>query len=93
VRRATVDSEDVARHIGARPHSLEDIGIALGDRSELRVTVLSRSRYVGNRDVVDHPPFIPAALVVDNKQRRDVRKDVVEGARIVRVSRQPGFGF
>ena len=40
---------------------LEDRGVALGDRSELRAAIFSRSGDIRDRDVVDHPPFIPAA--------------------------------
>jgi hypothetical protein len=33
----------------------------LGDRSELRAAIFSRSGDIRDRDVVDHPPFIPTA--------------------------------
>jgi hypothetical protein len=48
-------------HIVASAHFLEDRGVALGDRSELRAAIFSRSGDIRDRDVVDHPPFIPAA--------------------------------
>jgi hypothetical protein len=33
----------------------------------LGVAVLARSGDIGDGDVVDHPPFIPATLVVDDE--------------------------
>jgi len=67
VRLLAVDGEDVSCHVVAGAHFLEDCDVALGKRSELRVAVPARSRDGGDRDIVDHPPFIPAALVVDRE--------------------------
>ena len=64
VRGTTVDGKDVTRHIIPGTHPREELGIALGYRSELRVPVFARRGDVGNSDVVDHPPFVPATLVV-----------------------------
>ena len=55
------------------------------------MTVFARRGDVRDRDIVDHPPFVPAAFVVDHEQRRDVGEDIVESARIVRVGRQVGL--
>ena len=76
VRDATVDREDVPRYIVARAHLFEDRRVALGDSSELRMAVGARRCDLGNGDVVDHPPFIPAALVVDDQQWRDVGENI-----------------
>jgi hypothetical protein len=86
VRGTTVDGKDVTRHIIPGTHPREELGIALGYRSELRVPVFARRGDVGNSDVVDHPPFVPATLVVDDEQRRDVGEHIVERARVVRGS-------
>jgi hypothetical protein len=40
-----------------------------------------------------HPALIPAALVIDDEHRGNVSEDVDEGARIVGIGRQAGFGF
>jgi hypothetical protein len=93
VRRPSVDSEDVARHIVAGAHSLQYLGVALGNRSELCVAVLARSRNIGDRDVVDHPPFIPAALVVDDEQRRNVSEDTLKARGLFGSVGSPGFGL
>ena len=63
----TVDREDVSRYIVACAHFFEDRGVALGDFTELRMSVGARRSDLGNGDVVDHPPFIPATLVVDDE--------------------------
>jgi len=67
VRSPAVDREDVSWDVVAGAHSLEDVSVAFGDRSELGVAVLARSGDIGDGDVVDHPPFIPATLVVDDE--------------------------
>jgi len=70
VRRVAVDREDIpGLGIVAGAHRPQDRGIAIGNRSELRVAVFAGSGDRCDRDVVDHPPFIPAALVVDDEQR------------------------
>ena len=67
VRSPAVDREDVSWDVVAGAHSLDDVSVAFGDRSELGVAVLARSGDIGDGDVVDHPPFIPATLVVDDE--------------------------
>src|SRR6266446_2376312 len=44
-------------------------------------------------EVVDHPTFVPAAFVVDDKHRIDVGKDVDKSAWVVRIGGKPRFGF
>ena len=66
-RSLAVDREDVSCDVVAGAHSLQYLGVALGNRSELRVAVGARLGDGGDRDVVDHPPFIPTALVVDDE--------------------------
>src|ERR1700676_2102250 len=46
---------------------------------------------IRNHEIVNHPTLIPPALVVDDKQRRDVREDVYKCFRITRVGWQPGL--
>ena len=60
------------------------------DRTERRRTRAVRSRRSAVRygEVVDHPPLVPAALVVDDEQRIDVGEDIDEGLRIVGIGRQ-----
>ena len=93
MRGPAVAGEDMSRHVVAGPHLLQNLGIALGNRSELRVAVRARSGDGWHRDVMDHPALIPAALVVDDEQGGNVGEDIVEGARIVGIGRKPGFGL
>src|SRR6202030_1991348 len=59
--------------------------------AELRVAVLAWRCRIGHDKIVNHPTFVPPALVVDYKQRRDVREDVQKCFRIIRVGGQPWF--
>ena len=93
MRGLAVDGEDVPRNIVAGAHSLQDRGIARGNCSELRVPIGARLGNGGDCDVVDHLPFIPAALIVDDEQRGNVSEDIVKGTRIRWIGRKPGLGF
>jgi len=42
---------------------------------------------------VDHPPLVPAALVVDDEHRIDVGEDIDEGVRIVGIGGQARLGL
>ena len=93
VRGSAVDGEDMSRHVVAGSHSLENLRVAGGDRSECRTTAGARRGDQWDGDVVDHPPFIPATLVVDDEQRGDVGEHVVEGTWIIGIGRKPGLGL
>ena len=67
MRGLAVDGENISLHVVTATHSLQDLGVALGNRSELRVPIGARLGNGGDRDVVDHPTFIPTALVVDDE--------------------------
>jgi hypothetical protein len=67
VRGLAVDGENISLHVVTATDSLQDLGVAVGKRSELRVAVGARLGDGGDGDVVDHPTFIPAALVVDDE--------------------------
>jgi hypothetical protein len=47
----------------------------------------------GDRDVVDHPPFIPAALVVDDEHWGNIGENIDERARIRGIGRKTGLGL
>jgi len=64
-----------------------------GNCSELRVPIGARLGNGGDGDVMDHPPFIPAALIVDDEQRGNVSEDIVKGTRICWIGRKPRLGF
>ena len=83
----------MARHIVAGAYTLEDVGVGFGDRSELGISVLARGGDFRDRDVVDHPTFIPTALVVNDKQWRNVSEDIVEGSWILGIGRKPRLGL
>ena len=93
MRSLAVDREDVSGHIVAGAHPLQDVGVALRERSELRVTALARSGDIEDGDVMEHPPFIPATLVVNDEQWRDVGEDIVEGAGVVWIGGKSGLGL
>src|SRR5215813_10069854 len=93
VRGLAVEGEDIPWHVVAGPHSLEDIRVLLGDHSELRVAVGASRGDGGDRDVVDHPPFIPTALVVDDEHWGNVGENIDERARIRRIGRKTGLGL
>jgi hypothetical protein len=42
---------------------------------------------------VNHPAFVPAGLVVDDEQTRQVGPDIDESFHVVRVGRQAGLGL
>jgi hypothetical protein len=42
---------------------------------------------------VDQPAFIPAGLVVNHEESRDIREDIDEGTCVVRIRRQPWLRF
>ena len=93
MRTLAVDREDVSCYVVAGTHSLQYLGVALGNRSELRVAVPARRGDIGDGDVMDHPPFIPATLVVNDEQWRDVGEDIVEGAGVVWIGGKSGLGL
>src|ERR1700675_2843653 len=57
--------------------------------TELRMPVRPWRCGIRYHEIVNHPTFIPSALVVDDKQRRDVREDVQKCFRVTRVGGQP----
>src|SRR5258708_17378745 len=59
--------------------------------TELRVAVLAWRCGIGHDKIVNHPTFVPTALVCDYEQRRDVREDVQKCFRIIWVGGQPWF--
>src|SRR5712672_2001111 len=65
-----------------------------GNHAEVWAASSERLR-VGRCDaqVVDHPALVPAALIVDDEEAGDVRKDVDERPHIIRIRREPGFSF
>src|SRR5260370_16997327 len=62
-RGLAIESEQVSRHVVAGAHSLQYLGVAFRDRSELRVAVLARSGDRSDRDAAYHPPLAPPALI------------------------------
>ena len=67
--------------------------VALRELAELGMPIGARRGDVRDGDIVDHPAFVPAALVVDHEQRRDVGKHIHKCVRVLRIGRQPGLGF
>src|SRR5947209_12244493 len=86
--------EGMAGNIVARA-DLRQIGSILGKQHAELGMIISACFAVYRSDllVVNHPSLVPAALVVDHKQVRDVREHVDEGARIVGICRQTGLGL
>src|SRR2546425_12425710 len=79
VRGIAVSGESVARDVVAAAYGLELGGIRLQDGAELGMAVGPWRVVDGSHGhVMDHPPLIPAALVVDDEQSVDVGEYVDE---------------
>ena len=55
------------------------------------MAIRARRRHVRHAQVMNHPAFVPAALVVDDEQAGDIGKNIDERANIVRIGRQTRF--
>src|SRR4029453_5095056 len=86
-----IDCEKLARRVVMASDVVNRDGVGRGHLSELRVPVGPWGSRIGNDEVVDHPSFVPARLVVDDKQPRDAREDVDEGSRIFWIPRETGL--
>ena len=86
--------ERVPRQVVAASHRLEQSSIRRKYGSKLRVSVGSRfGLSSGDGQVVNHPALVPAALVVNHKQIRDVGEHVDERARIAGICGQAWLWF
>ncbi|ABF88336.1 putative lipoprotein [Myxococcus xanthus DK 1622] len=88
-----IDGEEVAGHVVATSHLRQQCGVVRGDGPVDRAAVLARLVDFRHAQVVNHPPLVPAALVVDDEKTRDVRDDVDERSRVIRVDREPLLGL
>ena len=66
-RALAVGGEEVARDVVAGPQGGEHGGVLQQELSEERMAVGARRTDLGDREVVDHPALVPAALVVDDE--------------------------
>src|SRR5690242_16058150 len=68
VHGLTVSGKNDAGNVMARTHMLKHGGIRRQDSAELRVPIAARGRvHIRNLQIMDHPAFIPATLVVDDE--------------------------
>ena len=69
-----VGGEDSAGHVVASSHGFQRGGVGSGELAKLRVATPVRTRRGDLRDsnIVDHPAFVPPALVIDDEQTGDV---------------------
>src|ERR1700719_3653410 len=89
-----VRAEGGAWNVIAGSHFSQFVRIGRQNRTKLGVAIFARSRVdTGHGEVVNHPPLIPAALVVNDEQPRDVRKHVDESTGVVRIGRESRCGF
>ena len=89
VLRIAIGGEDVAGDVVVGAHAAQRIGIGLEYGPELCVTVRAwRVVDRGDGQIVDHPPLVPAALVVDHEQPGDIGEDVDERPHVVGIGRQ-----
>src|SRR5207245_10149381 len=88
-----VGGEDLTGHVVVAPHRSEGGRVGGRDRCELRVTVCAWLRHRRYHQIVDHPSFVPAALVVDDEESRDVGENVDEGSDVIGIGRQAGLGL
>src|ERR1700730_5748673 len=87
-RSLAIHGEGIARYIIAGAHFRESCRVLLCNFAKLRVAVGTRRGDFWDVNIVYHPPLVPTALGVDHEQRRNVREDIDEGARIGGVGRQ-----
>src|SRR5215813_14640483 len=83
-----VGGKEIARYIVVRTESTNRCSVFGRDCPVLCTTLAARWRDPRHFQVVNHPAFVPARLVVDNEQSRDVRKQVNGSAHIVGISWQ-----
>src|SRR5436309_9729220 len=89
-----VASEDCADDVVVVTHGLYGGRVGGGNHAEVRAASGERLRVRWcDAQVVDHPALVPAALIVDDEKQGDVRKDIDEGANVIRVRRKAGFGL
>src|SRR5262245_8920826 len=88
MRILAVDGEEVARNAVVSPHSGQLYGVRGRDLPELRTPLRVRRGDIRHPQVVNHPPLIPATLVVDHEQAADVREDIDERAWIIGIAWQ-----
>ena len=94
MRWIAVRGEDVARDVVVTAHCGQQVGIGPQNGAELRMAAGTR-RVVDWRDcqVMNHPSFIPAALIVNDEQARDVGEYVDERPDVVGIRWQAWLRF
>src|SRR5262249_6429096 len=65
--RLSVHGKGVARNVVAASHGFKGCGVRCSDRAELRMAIRAWGTGINHIKVVDHPAFVPAALIVDNE--------------------------
>src|SRR5437867_9444476 len=95
VRWISIGSKDAAGNtVVAASHGPQSGGVGWKDGAELSMAIPPGGAIDrGDRQVMDHPPFVPATLVVDDEQAGDVGEYVDERPNVVRIGWQAGLGF
>src|SRR5262245_54633184 len=91
--RVAVHGKDLAGHVMVSAHRLEGSRISRCNGAELGAATRERRSHRCNAQVMDHPAFVPTALVVDYKKATDIGEDIDEGAYVIWVRRKPRLGF
>src|SRR5689334_10902572 len=88
MRRIAIRGEEIAGHIIVRTDGANRCRILRCNCPVLRTTVGARWGDSRHPQVVNHPAFVPARLVVNHEQSRDVRKQIYSRTHIVGISRK-----
>ena len=92
-RRVPVHSEIGSRNVVSRTHCPKGCSVPGRDRTELRALIRASQCHTRHSQVVDQPGLVPARLVVDNKQSRDVSENVNGRSDVIGICRFARFRF
>src|SRR5215510_15477561 len=91
--RLSVHGKGVAGNVVAASHGFKGGGVRRSDRAELRMAIVAWGRDIDYIKVMDHPAFVPAALIVDDEQSRNIGEDIDKCSRIVGICGKTGLGL
>ncbi len=89
----SVDREDIPANVVVIPHRCESSRVGGGDGSELWTATGKWSGDGRDSQIVNHPSFVPTALVIDHEEPRDIGENIDECPYIIGISRQTRLGL
>src|SRR5215510_11479740 len=93
VGRLSVHGKGVAGNVVAASHGFKEGSVRRSDRAELRMAIVAWGCDIDYIKVMDHPAFVPAALIVDNEQSGNIGEDVDKRSRVSGIGRKTGLGL